>query len=230
LVLWDFAASWAVGVAGYFSVWKGRVQTRPYEYVVQFNREKHHRRSIRLPGYNYAQAGAYFVTVCAQNRECLFGEIVDGKMRLKDAGRMVGSVWEELPRHYAGIDIDAFVVMPNHVHGIIILRDHHVVGATPRGCPTSGQAQGPAPTMSLPDVVHRFKSLTTARYRQGVAEKGWPPFCRRLWQRNYYEHVIRGEDELNRIRRYIEDNPTMWQMDRENPEAQTAGERESWRV
>jgi len=197
---------------------------------VQFDREKHHRRSIRLLGYDYAQAGAYFVTICAQDRECLFGEIVDAKMRVNDAGRMVHSVWEELPRQYAGIDIDGFVAMPNHIHEIIILRDHHVVGAIPRGCPTSGQAQRPAPTMSLPDVVHRFKSLTTARYRQGVAERGWPPFCRRLWQRNYYEHVIRSETELNCIRRYIEDNPLMWAMDRENPAAQTTRDRESWQV
>jgi putative transposase len=197
---------------------------------VRFNREKHRRRSIRLLGYDYTQAGAYFVTICTQGRECLFGEIVDREMRLNDAGRMVHSVWEELPRRYTGMDIDAFVAMPNHIHGIIILRDHHVVGATPRGCPTSGQAQGPAPTMSLPDVVHRFKSLTTARYPQGVAEKGWPPFCRRLWQRNYYEHVIRGEDELDRIRRYIEDNPLMWAMDRENPAAQVTRGRESWQV
>ncbi|MDP2673948.1 MAG: transposase [Dehalococcoidia bacterium] len=131
--------------------------------------------------------------------------------------------------------------MPNHLHGIIIL-----VGAGPRACPDkprqpqgvdggpgrpqgvadeSGQPQGVAPTLSLPDVVHRFKSLTTARYRQAVRDQGWPPFAGRLWQRNYYEHVIRGEDELDRVRQYIAENPLRWDEDPENPEvAQAAGD------
>jgi len=155
-------------------------------------------------------------------------------MRVNDAGRMVQSVWEELPRHYAGMEIDAFVAMPNHIHGIIMLVDGDVVGAGPRARPDNrksrpldGQPRGVAPTMSLPDGVHRFKSLTTARYRQGVTEKGWPPFCHRLWQRNYYEHIIRGEGELDRIRLYIGDNPMMWEMDRENPAAQVIRGRES---
>ena len=103
--------------------------------------EKPHRRSIRLGGYDYSQPGAYFVTVCAQNRECLFGELVDNKMRLNDAGRMVESVWEELPRHYAGIDIDAFVAMPNHIHGIIMLLDGDVVGAGPRARPDNRKSR-----------------------------------------------------------------------------------------
>ncbi|MBI2352214.1 MAG: transposase [Deltaproteobacteria bacterium] len=151
-----------------------------------------------------------------QNRQCLFGEIVDGEMRVNDAGRMVQSVWEELPQRYHGIDIDALVVMPNHIHGIIMLMDDDVVGAGPRARPGNrksrpldGQPRGVAPTMSLPDVVHRFKSLATACYRHGVTEKGWREFCGRLWQRNYYEHIVRGEEELDRIRLYIEDNPLM---------------------
>jgi len=175
---------------------------------------------------------------------------------------MVQTVWDELPDHYPGVDIDAFVVMPNHIHGIILL----TVGATPRGCPLprdhpipredpavrdqavsggcrvphdhrgsgagddpavdrNGQAQGPAPTdtggaaerLSLPDVVHRFKSLTTARYRQGVRRDGWTPFPGRLWQRNYYEHIIRNDDELRRAREYIAENREKWALDRENP-------------
>lgn len=139
-----------------------------------------------------------------------------------------------MPNHYPGIDVDEFVVMPNHIHGIILL----VVGATPRGCPEFelGRARWPAPTnganraqghaqehvlardkMSLPDVVHRFKSLTTARYRRGVYRNGWRPFPGRLWQRNYYEHIIRNEDELSLIRRYIRINPLKWEYDCENP-------------
>jgi putative transposase len=99
-----------------------------------------------------------------------------------DAGRMVQAIWDEMPRWYHGVDIDAFVVMPNHIHGIIVLSD---VGASPRDCPFpragAGQAQGPAHTLSLPDVAGRFKSLTANRYPQAVTELGWPPFDKRLW-------------------------------------------------
>lgn len=180
----------------------------------------HHRRSIRLQGYDYSWAGAYFITICTQNRECLFGDIVDREMVLNDAGNMNQTVWDEIPFHYPGINIDEFVVMPNHIHGIII-----IVGATPRGCPVVfgqeiGQAQGPAPTvtvtLSLGDVVHRFKTMTTKRYADGVKQLGWQPFPGRLWQRNYWEHIIRNEMEMNRIREYIHNNPTHWESDRLN--------------
>jgi len=159
------------------------------------------------------------VTICIKDRECLFGEIRDGEMVLNEAGRMVESIWNELPQHYSGVDIDGFVVMPNHIHGIIVL----TVGAGPRACPDSdcsnnGQPQGVAPTISLPDAVHRFKSLTTAHYREGVRKNNWQPFPGRLWQRNYYEHIIRTEEELNRFREYIQNNPMQWEMDEENPE------------
>lgn len=179
--------------------------------------EKHHRRSIRLKGYDYSQAGAYFVTICAQDRACLFGDVVDGEMRVNGAGWMVESIWNEMPVFYTGVETDEFVVMPNHVHGIVVL-----VGAAPRGRPVSGQAQvgqaqGPAPTMSLADVIHRFKTMTTKRYADGVKTDGWPAFRGRLWQRNYYEHIIRSDVELSRIREYIVNNPLQWALDRENP-------------
>ena len=155
---------------------------------MKYDPDIHHRRSIRLKGYDYSQAGAYFVTICAQNRECLFGEILDGEMALNVAGRMIETIWHELPEHYLGVGIDAFQVMPNHMHGIVI------VGAGPRACPddavqtpntgqprgantgqprgaNTGQPRGVAPTLSLPDVVHRFKSLTTKRYIYGVKQK-----------------------------------------------------------
>jgi REP element-mobilizing transposase RayT len=173
------------------------------------------RRSIRLRGYDYSKVGAYFVTICAQNRTCLFGEIVDGGMRLNDAGQMVQLVWNEMPAFYPGVETDEFVVMPNHIHGIIIL-----VGAAPRGRPVLGQARGPAPTMSLGDVVQRFKTMTTKRYADAVKQSGWSPFSGRLWQRNYYEHIVRNDDELNRIREYIVNNPLQWALDRDNPNGQ----------
>jgi len=229
-----------------------------------FDPEKYHRRSVRLPGFDYAQAGAYFVTICTQERACLFGAAVDGQIRLNDAGRMVQATWEGLPEHYPGVDVDAFVVMPNHVHGIIVLvgaapcgrpapRGRPVmtesgppVGAAPRvgqprgvvghprgvvGQPqgvaptSSGEPSGGAPTLSLPDVVHRFKTMTTKRYADGVRQHGWPRFRVRVWQRNYYEHIIRDEESLHRIRQYIADNPGRWTLDPENlPTTLTEGE------
>jgi len=153
---------------------------------VKYQPDIHHRRSIRLKGYDYAQAGTYFVTICMQNRECLFGDIVDGEMVLNDAGRMVQNVWDEIPKYYADIETDECVIMPNHIHGIII-----IVGAGPRACPDTGQPrddgqpQGVAPTLSLPDVVHRLKTMTTKRYTDGVKESSWPQYPNKLWQRNY---------------------------------------------
>jgi putative transposase len=130
---------------------------------------------------------------------------------------MIESVWNEMSAFYPGVGTDEFVVMPNHVHGIVIL-----VGAAPRGRPESGQPQGVAPTLSLPDVVHRFKTMTTKRYADGVKQLGCPPFPGRLWQRNYHEHIVRNEESLNRIRAYIANNPLQWELDRENPKGVVA--------
>ncbi|MCC6728750.1 MAG: transposase [Chthonomonadales bacterium] len=188
-----------------------------------YDADKHHRRSIRLKGYDYVQAGAYFVTICAQNQAFLFGAVVNSEMRLNEAGRMIQSVWDAIPAFYPGVGIDEFVVMPNHVHGIVVL-----VGATPCGRPDSGQPQGVAPTLSLPDVVHRFKTMTTKRYADGVKQSSWPPFRDRLWQRNYYEHIIRDEESLDRIRQYIFGNPQRWSFDRENPVATAPEPDDAW--
>ena len=195
---------------------------------------KPRRRSIRLRGYDYSRPGAYFVTICTQSYIYLFGRIVAEKMVLNDAGRMAQGVWDELPVHYPGIETDAFIIMPNHIHGIVVIQPS-AVGAGPRACPGGearssdagpsspaaesphlGQPQGVAPTktMSLPDVVHRFKTLTTSRYTDAVRHNGWKPFPGRLWQRNYWEHVVRSEQELHRVREYIVNNPAKWESDR----------------
>lgn len=195
---------------------------------MKYDPEIQHRRSIRLRGYDYAAGGAYFVTICVQGRECLFGKILNDVMVPNAAGVMVTAIWNELAVHYPGVAVDAYVIMPNHFHGIIMLN----VGAAPRGRPGfTGPRAGPeqghprggaptqdgAPTLSLFDVVHRFKSLTTARYRHGVLNDHWPPFAGRLWQRNYYERVIRDEIELSAVREYIQFNPTNWAEDEEYP-------------
>jgi putative transposase len=199
--------------------------------VSRYNPDKHHRRSIRLRGYDYTQAGAYFVTICAQNRECLFGEIVNSRMMLSDAGRMVQTEWEQLRERFPAVELDAHVVMPNHFHAIVIITDSNdtvsvgagtspaPVGATTRVAPTTSVAPTDAGTQrpTLGDIVGAFKSLTTNAYIRGVRELGWPPFDKRLWQRNYYEHIVRNERGLNAIRRYIHDNPARWSADAENP-------------
>ncbi|MCI5131710.1 MAG: transposase [Candidatus Electrothrix sp. EH2] len=146
---------------------------------------------------------------------------------------MVQKIWDEIPDHYPGVDIDAFTVMPNHIHGIVVLINP-VVGADPCVRPDcrvrpyippsrqnhQGQARGPAPTksLSLPNVVQRYKSLTTDEYIRGVKQNGWQPFPGKLWQRNYWEHIIRNETELHRIREYTRNNPACWQEDALHPD------------
>jgi putative transposase len=182
---------------------------------------KPRRRFLRLKGYDYSQASAYFVTICVQDRICLFGEVAEGAMRLNDAGEMVVSLWKSLPAWFPGVELDAFVVMPNHVHGIVVLADDET--AT-RAAPTNDVSDVGAPLVgarsapNLGTIVGAFKSTATVSYVHGVKEKGWPAFRRRLWQRNYYEHVIRDEAALDRLRRYVDENPLRWAFDDENPD------------
>jgi putative transposase len=282
-----------------------------------YDPEKHHRRSIRLKGYDYTQPGAYFITICTHGRECLFGEIIDGEMHLNEAGQIVVQTWQDLPNHVPNVQLDAFVVMPNHVHGIIIITDHAEgigaglkparttmgpdsaadsgstagpgsvgagsvgagsvgagsVGAGSEPAPTTTTAPGsaagfgpttgsgpvgagptmgsgptaapgsttgsdpvgagsepaptepaptepaptePAPTRSsygLPEIVRQFKTFSARRINELRGTPGTP-----VWQRNYYEHIIRNESSLNRIRQYIAENPARWDADQENPQ------------
>ncbi|MCR4439552.1 MAG: hypothetical protein QHJ34_13500 [bacterium] len=195
---------------------------------MKYDPEKHHRRSIRLREYDYSQPGAYFITVVTQDRRCLFGEVVNGQMRLNEVGHMVRREWANLSNRFPNIHLDAFIIMPNHVHVIIIITDVKPVGAglvpahngaTTRVAPTDATDahNGVAPTVG--DIVGAFKSITTVQYTYGVKYCGWPPFRGRLWQRNYYEHIIRNEKSLNRVREYILNNPLRWETDRESQRA-----------
>jgi REP element-mobilizing transposase RayT len=259
-----------------------------------YDPEKHHRRSIRLKGYDYTQPGAYFITICTHGRECLFGEIIDGEMHLNEAGQIVVQTWQDLPNHVPNVQLDAFVVMPNHVHGIIIITDHaggigagfkparttmgpgsaggagsttgpgsaagsgfaagpgstmgsgfaagpgSTMGsgfaAGPGSTMGSGFAAGPGPTAGsgavgagsepaptepgptrssygLPEIIRQFKTFSAPRINELRGTPGTP-----VWQRNYYEHIIRNESSLNRIRQYIAENPARWDADQENPQ------------
>ena len=188
---------------------------------------QNHRRSIRLKGFDYSLAGAYYITICTQGRDCLLSEIVLDELVLSAAGQMVEEVWTALPQRFGGIAPDDFVIMPNHFHGILII--HESVGAglvpAPRATPAQDDRAttrvAPTVNRALGEIIGAFKSITTHEYLLGVRERGWPPFDRRFWQRNYYEHVIRDEAELAAIRAYIKDNPLRWAFDAENRLLQT---------
>lgn len=179
----------------------------------------HRRRSIRLKHYDYAQAGAYFVTICTHQRGCLFGAAANGAVRLNEYGCIAGDAWGELPGHYGYLALDAFVVMPNHVHGILVLPsdDVPVVGAGFKPAPTKSDpmTNTPAPAMrrhGLPEIVRAFKTFSARRVNKIRQTPGVP-----VWQRGYYEHIIRDDESLRRIREYIWNNPAQWENDEENP-------------
>jgi REP element-mobilizing transposase RayT len=169
---------------------------------------KHGRRSIRLKGYDYSDPRAFFVTLVTRGRECLFGEIHDGEMRLTDAGRIVWEVWDSLPSRYPQIALGNAVVMPNHFHGIVIIEQS--VGAIHELPLLNTQIQ--RRRMTLPLVVGYLKMNSAKRINKILGSEGVP-----IWQRNYYEHIIRDEGEQGRIHLYIEANIANWGSDEENP-------------
>ncbi len=253
----------------------------------QYNPNIHHRRSIRLKGYDYSQSGLYFITICVQNRACLFGEIVaNGQpqnesprvgqpqigqpqigqpqigqpqigqpqigqpqigqpqigqpqigqpwigqpqiglpwigqpqgiaptVKLNDAGKMVESEWLKLPERFNNIQLHEYVVMPNHFHAILeIMR----VGAATRAAPTDEQTNDQLNAQkgkTVGDMMDAFKSITTVEYIRGVKNVGWQPFNGKLWQRNYWEHIIRTEQSYQQISDYIVNNPSKWKDDK----------------
>lgn len=187
---------------------------------MRFDPQIHHRRSIRLPGYNYAQPGAYFVTICVHERACLLGVVNNGIVTLSRYGSIVERDWQNIQRHFPGVGLDVVTIMPNHIHGVL-----HVTG---RGEASSNQNQraflqsseNASPLQpahgttrgSLAAIVQNFKSVSTRKINRIRSTLGIP-----FWQRDYYEHIIRNEDELARIRTYIVNNPVQWELDRENP-------------
>ena len=180
--------------------------------MTRYNPEKRHRRSIRLRGWDYTRSGAYFVTICAHNGECLFE---DPMLR-----RVVETMWRHIPCHFPHVRLDEFVVMPNHVHGIIWIVDKPV-GAQ-HAAPLQAGHTNVAPG-SLSAIVRSFKSAVTKRINEIRNTPGAP-----VWQRNYYEHIVRSEDELRRIREYIHLNPLKWELDRENPRRTGHNPEEDW--
>ncbi|MEM9003379.1 MAG: transposase [Cyanobacteria bacterium P01_F01_bin.86] len=235
-----------------------------------YNPEKHHRRSLRLPHYDYATAGHYFITICTYQRRCLLGSIVDGEMQLNELGNVVRSQWLRLPQCYSHLQLDVFVVMPNHIHGILTLNPQHVpsVGAgsakipssptqkfttkpapgyTPEQSIAGNRSDGdknsggsgfernvqdrterrsaePAPTggggggkrHGISEIVRGFKTFSARRVNRLRRVKGVP-----VWQRNYYEHIVRDETALKNIQRYIQNNPLSWWEDQLHPDCRS---------
>lgn len=166
---------------------------------------RHARESVtsrlRLRGHDYADACTYLVTVCTAHRACLFGEIVNSELVLNEAGVVIDSWWHTIPARFNGIWLDAMVVMPNHVHGIISL------GADP-AVPVD---------KSLSDIIGWFKTRTVNDYGLGVRMCSWPRYSAKLWQPGFHEHIIRSDAALDQIRQYINANPARWAEDAENP-------------
>jgi len=172
-----------------------------------------HRRSIRLSHYDYAQPGAYFITICARDKECFFGKVIDTEVELNESGKAVQQCWLELPEHFAGVDVDAYVVMPNHVHGIIVVHEDRARRAVPLRPDKLPLRQFGAPEhATVPTIVRSFKAAATKLVNELNRTPGAP-----LWQRNYHEHVVRNEEDLNQIRVYIAMHPAQWAHDGYNP-------------
>jgi REP element-mobilizing transposase RayT len=185
-----------------------------------YDPQKHHRRSIRLKGYDYTQAGAYYVTLCTKARQCLFGDVVKGEMRLNSLGHIAFTCWQAIPNHFPHVELDAFVVMPNHLHGILVISDtderaRHCRAPTTKQChiPKTEQFGKPVPG-SIPTVIRSYKGAVTKRINLICDTKS----TSLIWQRDLYEHINRDEESIDNIRQYIVANPWLWADDPENPQ------------
>jgi putative transposase len=175
---------------------------------MKYNPDIHRRRSLRLRGYDYTGSGAYFVTACAYARECLFGQIAGDELSLSTYGEITLECWLDIPKHCPQVDLDACIAMPNHIHGIMVLVDD-----TDGSAPAPAQERFGKPVAgSLPTIMRLYKAAVTRRINESRSAPGTP-----VWQRNYYEHIIRDDEALNRIRAYIDNNPSRWELDQLHP-------------
>ncbi len=176
--------------------------------MMQAQSQQHQRRTIRLREYDYSWAGWYYVTICTHNRVCFFGKIVDGQVLLNQVGRIVEEEWLKTPHIRPGIELDEYVIMPNHLHCILIIGD--LCRGVLQYAPTNGFR---SPSQSLGAIIRGFKGAATKKVNVLQNTVSIP-----LWQRNYYEHIIRNDADLHRVRTYIQNNPLQWEVDEENPE------------
>lgn len=172
--------------------------------TVLFMKKKFRRRSIRLPEYDYLKAGAYFITICSFNKELIFGRVIDGKMILSEIGKIVKDFIEEIPKHFENVFVDEYVVMPNHIHILI-----SIVGVQ-NFEPLRHEYKKIIPK-SIGSIIRSYKASVT----KWCKENDYKKF---KWQRNYFEHIIRNQEDHYRIREYIQNNPLQWELDEENPD------------
>ncbi|MDZ4670173.1 MAG: transposase [Phototrophicales bacterium] len=154
----------------------------------------HHRKKLRLEGYDYASDGVYFITILIQNRVHLLGDIADNKLCLSPAGEMLSQYWYELPQKHPHFELDDFVVMPNHFHSILIINN----------------APNNEKSVTLSQGIQWFKTVTTNAYIRGVKDSNWTPFVGKLWHRSFHDHIIRDERALHTLKMYIAQNPEKW--------------------
>jgi REP element-mobilizing transposase RayT len=179
---------------------------------------RHNRQSIRLRGHDYTQAGEYYVTLCVKYRESLLGEILRNQVELTRIGEIVKECWEGIPKHFSNAVLDEFVIMPNHMHGIVILVGTRKSVGTRHAVsqrvitPPSGEQFGNPIRGSLSTIIRSFKSAASNR----IHSEGYSAFA---WQSRFYEHIIRDAEDHGRIRKYIAGNVSKWFEDKENPEA-----------
>ena len=180
---------------------------------MKYNRDIHHRRSLRLKGYGYSNPGAYFVTICTWGRECYLSNIIDKKIALSNAGKITLSCLKEIPEHFNNVSLDEYIIMPNHIHVIFVIddatdyRSRGLINQTPTN---NNWILMKNPHQTLGKIIRYFKAKSS-RYTR---KDGLNYF---QWQRNYYERIIRNEKELKEIRQYIRNNPLQWILDEENP-------------
>jgi putative transposase len=182
-----------------------------------FDPDQHHRHSTRLLDYDYSQRGVYFVTICTARRRQILGEIENGESRVTNVGEIVQGAWSTLPTRFPFIELDAFVVMPNHLHAVLAIVAAGLAPPASREGTKEGEASL-APTakrakqVTLGQIVGAFKSLSAIEVNRRLRRTGAA-----VWQRGFYEHIVRGEGELQKMERYICENPLRWGFDPENP-------------
>jgi len=168
---------------------------------------------MRLPGYDYSQPGWYFVTICTKNRREVFGVVEEGRMDLNGIGENVQKCWQDLPNHYFCV-LDAFVIMPNHVHGIIQIPDEISVSHIPVAAglrPAATGREGGVLRANLTEIVRALKSFSARRINEIRGTPGNP-----VWQRSFHDHILRGNNDIEMVREYIRLNPEKWDQDRNN--------------
>ena len=166
------------------------------------------RKPMRLPAHDYSRCGAYFVTICTHEKECFLSDVVGCEVKLAEPGKITADCWQRLPERFPGLAVDAYVIMPNHLHGIIVLTGEH---AEHMGHGSSRIFQAPSQTIGA--IVRGFKGASTRRIKVHCGNSDTS-----IWQRNYWEHIIRDDADLERIQTYIENNPARWHMDKLNPD------------